>query len=74
MEWRGLVGGEKKEENMSSRQIFYLRTLLLLGGVILMGVGAIQGSSFWVVIGSLGLLAAIFLNWVWWLRKFFNKE
>lgn len=58
-----------KETNKKDRIVFYASVGLFVGGVLLLGVGAILGSTAVVIIGVVMWACAWGLRWVWRFRK-----
>lgn len=59
---------------MSKRAIFYLTTFLFLGGVILLGLGAITDNMALFGLGILGFVGSVILRWAWRLHAFIGKN
>jgi hypothetical protein len=58
-----------KEVNKKDRIIFYASAGLSVGGVLLLGIGALYGSIAVIIIGIVMWICAGGLRWVWRSRK-----
>ena len=58
-----------EETDKGDRIVFYSSVGLFVGGVLILGVGALYGSLPVVTIGALAVFTAWALRWMWRVRK-----
>jgi hypothetical protein len=58
-----------EEPDKGDRKVFYFSVGLYVGGIFLIGVGAVYGSLAVITIGGLTFISAWVLRWAWRFRK-----